>query len=71
MIELLTYGTKARGALPFLFAVAKSTNSGGPTAVEQAVHLYDTRRPHTALGYRFPAQVYAEGLPPAPLRDAR
>jgi putative transposase len=34
------------------------------TAVEQAIHLYGTRRPHTSLGYRFPAQVYAEGLPP-------
>jgi len=31
-------------------------------AVEQAIHLYGTRRPHTALGHRFPAQVYAQGL---------
>jgi putative transposase len=36
------------------------------TAVEQAIQLYGTRRPHTALGNRFPAQVYADGLPPAP-----
>jgi transposase InsO family protein len=35
-------------------------------AVEQAVHLYDTRRPHTALGHRFPAVVHASFLPPAP-----
>ncbi len=27
-------------------------------AVEQAVWLYNTRRPHTALGYRCPAQVH-------------
>ncbi|MDB6111762.1 MAG: putative transposase OrfB [Pedosphaera sp.] len=26
-------------------------------AVDQAVRLYNTRRPHTALGYRFPAAV--------------
>jgi transposase InsO family protein len=31
-------------------------------AVEQAIQLYGTRRPHTALGNRFPAQVYAQGL---------
>ena len=35
-------------------------------AVEQAIHLYGTRRPHTALGYRFPAQVHGSFLPPAP-----
>ncbi len=35
-------------------------------AVEQAIRLYDTRRPHTALGYRFPAAVHASFLPPAP-----
>lgn len=34
------------------------------TAVEQAIQLYGTRRPHTALAHRFPAQVYAAGLPP-------
>jgi putative transposase len=28
-------------------------------AVEQAIHLYGTRRPHRALGNRFPAQVHA------------
>jgi putative transposase len=28
-------------------------------AVEQAVHLYNTRRPHTALKYRFPAEVHS------------
>jgi putative transposase len=28
-------------------------------AVDQAVSLYNTRRPHTALGYRFPAAVHS------------
>jgi len=27
----------------------------------QAIELYNTRRPHSALGYRFPAQVHAQG----------
>jgi transposase InsO family protein len=35
-------------------------------AVDQAIQLYGTRRPHTALGYQFPAQVHARGLPPHP-----
>lgn len=35
-------------------------------AVEQAIHLYDTRRPHTALGHQFPAVVHASFLPPGP-----
>jgi putative transposase len=34
------------------------------TAVEQAIQLYGTRRPHTALDNQFPALVYAHGLPP-------
>jgi transposase InsO family protein len=29
-------------------------------AVEQAIWLYGTRRPHSALGYQFPAQVHAQ-----------
>ena len=29
-------------------------------AVVQAIHLYGTRRPHSALGYQFPAQVHAQ-----------
>jgi putative transposase len=28
-------------------------------AVDQAVHLYNTRRPHTALGYRTPHEVHS------------
>ena len=28
-------------------------------AVEQAIHLYNTRRPHSSLGNRFPAQVHS------------
>jgi putative transposase len=36
-------------------------------AVDQAIWLYGTRRPHTALGDRFPAQVHQHLLlPPAP-----
>jgi putative transposase len=35
-------------------------------AVQQAIHLYGTRRPHTALGNRFPATVHQSLLPPAP-----
>ena len=35
-------------------------------AVHQAIQLYGTRRPHTALGNRFPAQVHRSFLPPAP-----
>ena len=35
-------------------------------AVDQAIRLYGTRRPHTALGYQFPAVVHAQLLPPAP-----
>ena len=33
-------------------------------AVSQAIRLYRTRRPHTALGYRIPAQVHRAGLQP-------
>jgi putative transposase len=35
-------------------------------AATQAIHLYGTRRPHTALGHQFPAVVHARFLPPAP-----
>jgi transposase InsO family protein len=35
-------------------------------AATQAIHLYGTRRPHTALGHQFPAVVHASFLPPAP-----
>lgn len=31
----------------------------GRDAVAQAVHLYNTRRPHTALDYRFPEAVHS------------
>ena len=27
-------------------------------AVDQAIHLYNTRRPHTALGYRTPQEAH-------------
>lgn len=33
-------------------------------AVGQAIHLYGTRRPHTALDNQFPAVVHGQGLPP-------
>jgi transposase InsO family protein len=42
-----------------------ATKGQSRRAVEQAIQLYGTRRPHTALGHRFPAQVYAQGLPPS------
>lgn len=29
-------------------------------AIQQAVYLYNTRRPHTALGYRCPSEVHRE-----------
>jgi putative transposase len=35
-------------------------------AVNQAIALYGTRRPHTALGYQFPAVVHKSFLPPDP-----
>jgi transposase InsO family protein len=35
-------------------------------AVNQAIHLYGTRRPHAALGNRFPARVHESFLPPDP-----
>ena len=39
-------------------------------AVEQAIHLYGTRRPHSALRNQFPAVVYAQGLPPCGMPGA-
>jgi transposase InsO family protein len=41
-----------------------ATKAQSRTAVEQAIQLYGIRRPHTALGNQFPADVYARGLPP-------
>ncbi len=40
-------------------------------AVEQAIALYGTRRPHTALGNKFPAEVHGFWPPQTPPRDAR
>ncbi len=40
------------------------TKAQSRKAVEQAIHLYGTRRPHSALNYQFPAQVHARGVPP-------
>jgi transposase InsO family protein len=42
------------------------TKAQSRQAVDQAIQLYDTRRPHTALNYQFPAVVHASFLPPAP-----
>ncbi len=35
------------------------TKAGARLAVDQAVHLYNTRRPHTALEMRTPAEVHS------------
>jgi len=35
------------------------TKASAQLAVDQAVHLYNTRRPHTALGYRTPQAVHS------------
>ena len=35
------------------------TKAGARLAVDQAVRLYNTRRPHTALGYRTPQEVHS------------
>jgi putative transposase len=36
----------------------KTKESAG-LAVDQAVSLYNTRRPHTSLGYRVPQEVHS------------
>ena len=41
-----------------------ATKTHSRQAVDEAIHLYGTRRPHSALNHQFPAQVYADGLPP-------
>jgi len=43
------------------------TKAQSRTAVEQAIFLYGTRRPHTALGNQFPAQVHAQVVKGPPL----
>jgi transposase InsO family protein len=35
------------------------TKASARLAVDQAVHLYNTRRPHTALKMRTPAEVHS------------
>jgi len=35
------------------------TKASAHLAVDQAVHLYNTRRPHTALGYRTPEAAHS------------
>jgi putative transposase len=40
------------------------TKAHSRQAVEQAIHLYGTRRPHTALDNEFPAVVHARSVPP-------
>jgi putative transposase len=40
------------------------TKAQSRKAVEQAIHLYGTRRPHTALDNQFPAVVHARPAPP-------
>jgi len=36
-----------------------TTKASAQRAVDQAVHLYNTRRPHTSLGYRTPQTAHA------------
>jgi putative transposase len=36
------------------------TKEQARACVDQAIHLYNTRRPHTALKYRFPQDVHAQ-----------
>ena len=43
------------------------TKAQARQAVDRGVWLYNTQRPHTALGYRVPAQVHESG----PLRSGR
>ena len=38
------------------------TKAQSRKAVEQAIGLYGTRRPHSALGNQFPAQVHAQAV---------
>ena len=46
------------------------TKADGHRAVQQAVQLYNTRRPHTALGYRTPQAVHSRAAVSAPLRGS-
>jgi putative transposase len=39
-----------------------ATKAAARQAVDQAIWLYNTRRPHTALNYRMPAEVHQSGL---------
>jgi putative transposase len=52
---------RVNGILKGEYALAGEfpTKAQARRSVEQAVHLYNTRRPHTALGYQTPAQVHS------------
>jgi len=39
-----------------------ATKADARRAVQQSIWLYNNQRPHTALGYRVPAQVHQHGL---------
>jgi putative transposase len=43
----------------YIFGQEFRTKAQARLAVDQAVHMYNTRRPHTALDYRFPAEVHS------------
>jgi transposase InsO family protein len=43
----------------YLLGYKFKTKEQARRAVDQAVHLYNTRRPHTALGYRYPQEVHS------------
>ena len=38
------------------------TKAQARRAVAQSIWLYNTRRPHTALGYRVPEEMHRSGL---------
>lgn len=45
----------------FLGGTFKTKNQA-KEAINQAVHLYNTRRPHTSLGYKIPDEVHREAI---------
>jgi putative transposase len=52
---------RMNGILKTEYCLGRSfrTKAAARLAVDQAVHLYNTRRPHTALEFRVPAEVHS------------